>query len=61
MLERRRDLHIEPEKKRATGKFTFAGLGENEEDLTELEAWSGTPLAGPAPPTRPVHEDKGGG
>ncbi len=39
MLERRRDLHIELEKKRATGKFTFAELGENEEDLTELKAW----------------------
>jgi uncharacterized membrane protein YkvA (DUF1232 family) len=39
-LDRRRDLHVEPEKKRATSKFTFVELGENEEDLAEQEAWS---------------------
>ena len=38
-LERHRDLHVEPEKKRATSKFTFAKLGENEEDLAEREVW----------------------
>jgi hypothetical protein len=38
-LDRRRDRHVQPEKKRAAGKFTFAELGENEEDLAEQEAW----------------------
>ena len=38
-MERHRDLHVEPEKKRATSKFTFAKLGENEEDLAEREVW----------------------
>lgn len=37
-MEWRRDLRVEPEKQRAAGKFIFAGLGENEEDLAELEA-----------------------
>lgn len=29
-LERHRNLHVDREKKRAAGKFTFAKLGENE-------------------------------
>lgn len=37
VLKRHHDLHAEFEKKRAAGKFTFAELGENEEDLDELE------------------------
>ena len=38
-LERHCDLHVEPGKKRATSKFTFAKLGENEEDLAKREVW----------------------
>ena len=38
MLERQRDPHVKPEKKHTADKFTFAELGENEEDLVELEA-----------------------
>ena len=38
MLDRCCDLHAEFEKERAAGTFTFAELGENEEDLDELEA-----------------------
>jgi hypothetical protein len=64
VLERHRDLHVEPEIKRAADKFTFAELGENEEDLAELEAWyanvrawvRSSPL-----PTKQVHEGEGGG
>ena len=33
------DFHAELEKERAAGKFTFAELEENEEDLAKLEAW----------------------
>ncbi len=38
-LERHRDLHVKPEGKCGADKFTFAELGENEEDLAELESW----------------------
>jgi hypothetical protein len=41
VLDRCRDLHAELEKERAAGKFTFAELEENEEDLAKLEAWLG--------------------
>jgi len=34
-----RDFHAELEKERTAGKFTFAELEENEEDLAKLEAW----------------------
>ena len=64
VLERHRDLYVEPKKKRTASKFTFAELGENEEDLAELEAWyanvrawvRSSPL-----PTKQVHEGEGGG
>lgn len=39
LLERCRDFHAELEKERAAGKFTFAELEENEEDLFKLQAW----------------------
>ena len=39
VLDRCRDFHAELEKERAVGKFTFAELEENEEDLAKLEAW----------------------
>lgn len=39
ILTRCRDFHAELEKERAAGKFTFAELEENEEDLAKLEAW----------------------
>lgn len=38
-VRKARDLCIEWEKNRAAGKFTFARLGENEEDLDKLKAW----------------------
>jgi hypothetical protein len=41
VLDRCRDFHAELEKERAAGKFTFAELEENEEDLAKLEAWFG--------------------
>jgi hypothetical protein len=41
VLERCRDFHAELEKEREIGKFTFAELEENEEDLAKLEAWFG--------------------
>lgn len=41
VLDRCRDFHAELEKERAVGKFTFAELEENEEDLAKLEAWLG--------------------
>jgi hypothetical protein len=41
VLERCRDFHAELEKEREAGKFTFAELEENEEDLAKLEAWFG--------------------
>jgi hypothetical protein len=41
LLERCRDFHAELEKERGAGKFTFAELEENEEDLAKLEAWLG--------------------
>jgi hypothetical protein len=41
VLERCRDFHVELEKEREAGKFTFAELEENEEDLAKLEAWLG--------------------
>jgi hypothetical protein len=39
ILSKCRDFHAELEKERAAGKFTFAELEENEEDLDKLEAW----------------------
>jgi hypothetical protein len=39
LLSKCRDFHAELEKERAAGKFTFAELEENEEDLNKLEAW----------------------
>src|ERR687898_2626078 len=39
VLDRCRDFHAELEKEREAGKFTFAELEENEEDLAKLEAW----------------------
>ena len=41
VLDRCRDFHSELEKEREAGKFTFAELEENEEDLAKLEAWFG--------------------
>ena len=41
VLDRCRDLHTELEKERDVGKFTFAELEENEDDLAKLEAWFG--------------------
>ena len=41
VLDRCRDFHAELEKEREAGKFTFAELEENEEDLAKLEAWFG--------------------
>src|ERR671912_1181321 len=41
VLDRCRDFHAELEKEREAGKFTFAELEENEEDLARLEAWFG--------------------
>ena len=41
VLDRCRDLHAELEKERKAGKFIFAELEENEEDLAKLEAWFG--------------------
>src|SRR5215204_6365097 len=41
ILDRCRDFHAELEKEREAGKFTFAELEENEEDLAKLEAWFG--------------------
>ncbi len=39
VLTRCRDFNAELDKERAVGKFTFAELEENEEDLAKLEAW----------------------
>jgi hypothetical protein len=39
ILSKSRDFHAELEKERAAGKFTFAELEENEEDLDKLGAW----------------------
>jgi hypothetical protein len=39
ILSQCRDFHAELEKERAAGKFTFAELEENEEDLDKLGAW----------------------
>lgn len=41
VLDRCRDFHAELEKERAAGKFTFAELEENEDELAKLEAWLG--------------------
>ena len=41
VLDRCRDFHAELERERAIGKFTFAELEENEDDLAKLEAWFG--------------------
>jgi hypothetical protein len=41
VLDRCRDFHAELEKERGVGKFTFAELEENEEDLAKLKAWLG--------------------
>jgi hypothetical protein len=39
ILGKCRDFHAELEKERAAGKFTFAELEENEEDLDKLGDW----------------------
>ena len=39
ILSKCRDFHAELERERAVGKFTFAELEENEEDLDKLGAW----------------------
>ena len=39
ILSKCHDFHGELEKERAAGKFTFAELEENEEDLAKLEVW----------------------
>src|SRR5215208_891185 len=39
VLSKCRDFHAELERERAVGKFTFAELEENEEDLDKLGAW----------------------
>ena len=41
ILDRCRDFHVELAREREAGKFTFAELEENEEDLAKLEAWFG--------------------
>ncbi len=41
VLDRCRDFHAELEREREAGKFTFAELEENEEDLAKLGAWFG--------------------
>ena len=41
VLDRCRDFHAELKGEREAGKFTFAELEENEEDLAKLEAWFG--------------------
>ncbi len=41
VLDRCRDFHAELKKERGVGKFTFAELEENEEDLAKLEVWLG--------------------
>ena len=40
-LDRCREFHAELKKESEAGKFTFAELEENEEDLAKLEAWFG--------------------
>jgi hypothetical protein len=40
LIDRCRDFHAELARERAVGKYTFAELEENEEDLTKLEAWA---------------------
>jgi hypothetical protein len=39
VLNKCRDFHVGLEKERAAGKFTFAGLEDNEEDLDKLGTW----------------------
>ena len=39
LLARCRDVHAELARERAAGKYTFAELEENEDDLAKLEAW----------------------
>ncbi len=39
LLARCRDFHAELARERAAGKYTFAELEENEDDLAKLEAW----------------------
>jgi hypothetical protein len=39
VLDRCSEFHAELEKERKAGKFTFAELEENEEDLAKLETW----------------------
>jgi len=41
VLDRCRDFHAELEREQDVGKFTFAELEENEDDLAKLEAWFG--------------------
>ncbi len=39
VIARCRDFHAELARERAIGKYTFAELEENEEDMAKLEAW----------------------
>ncbi len=39
LLARCAEFHAELARERAAGKYTFAELEENEDDLTKLEAW----------------------
>lgn len=45
VLGRCRDFHAELDKERQQGKFTYAELEENEEDLEKLSAWLGKIVA----------------
>lgn len=40
-MERCREFHAELKKEREAGKFSFAELEENEDDLAKLKAWFG--------------------
>ncbi len=41
VIDRCRGFHAELARERSLGKYTFAELEENEEDLAKLEAWAG--------------------
>lgn len=41
VMERCREFHAELKKEREAGKFSFAELEENEDDLAKLESWFG--------------------
>lgn len=41
VMERCREFHAELKKERGAGKFNFAELEENEDELAKLEAWFG--------------------